>query len=98
MGATEKAKLSFKKIAKFCLQAVSKHKTSATYYDIIKMTCHSLEKSMSTIKDLNMVNEILDEIATLMKACEKEKPRDLNWERPKRCYRSTKRHKISLGD
>ena len=76
MGATEKAKLSFKKIAKFCLQAVSKHKTSATYYDIIKMTCHSLEKSMSTIKDLNMVNEILDEIATLMKACEKEKPRD----------------------
>ena len=74
-GDIEKAKMKFKKIAKFCLLSVSRYKVSGKYMTI-RTTCQHLESHMSDIKKLDMMNEILDDIVKIMKTCEKDKPRD----------------------
>ena len=84
-GDTEKAKMKFKKITRFCLLAVSRHKISAKY-SVIRTTCQHLNINMSHIKELDMMNEILDEIVKIMKTCEKDKPRDFG------CFRLLKGH------
>ena len=77
--------MKFKKITRFCLLAVSKHKISAKY-SVIRTTCQHLNINMSHIKELDMMNEILDEIVKIMKTCEKDKPRDFG------CFRLLKGH------
>ena len=52
-GDREKAKMNFKKITKFCLLAVSRHKISAKH-SIIAKTCNHLNQSMSAIKNLDI--------------------------------------------
>ena len=72
----EEARKYLRKIFRFCYLAVGKHRISAKLCILKRLNWTFQNFSLEKAKQLNMLDEMLEDVSKMMKACEKNKPRD----------------------